>query len=120
MFRRLDADRDGFLSLAEYRKSFPQRPGTPPAKPGTPKEKPSFVAVPEVGITTEQEQFFEAKIRPVLAMQCGKCHASPPRSCGAGSAFDTREGLRVGGDSGPAIVPGQPDESPLIRDPIPR
>jgi hypothetical protein len=115
MFRRLDADRDGFLSLAEYRKSFPQRPGTPPAKPGTPKEKPPAAAAPEVGITPEQEQFFEAKIRPILAAQCGKCHASTAEKLRGGLRVDTREGLRAGGDSGPAIVPGQPDESPLIR-----
>jgi Protein of unknown function (DUF1549)/Protein of unknown function (DUF1553)/Planctomycete cytochrome C/EF hand len=115
MFRRLDADRDGFLSLAEYRKSFPQRPGTPPAKPGTPKEKPPAAAAPEVGITPEQEQFFEAKIRPILATRCGKCHASTAEKLRGGLRVDTREGLRVGGDSGPAIVPGQLDESPLIR-----
>ena len=66
MFRRLDADRDGFLSLAEYRKSFPRRPGGAPAKPDAPKEKPPGAAAPEVGITPEQERFFEAKIRPVL------------------------------------------------------
>ena len=115
MFRRLDADRDGFLSLAEYRKSFPQRPGGAPAKPGAPKEKPPGAAAPEVGITPEQEQFFEAKIRPVLVTQCGKCHASTAEKLRGGLRLDSREGLRLGGDSGPAIVPGQPDESLLLR-----
>ena len=47
MFRRLDADRDGFLSLAEYRKSFPQRPGGAAARPDAPKEKPPGAAAPE-------------------------------------------------------------------------
>src|SRR6516164_4114994 len=65
LFRRLDTDRDGFLSLAEYRKLFTQRPGAAPETP----------AAPEGPITPEQETFFEAKIRPVLATQCGKCHA---------------------------------------------
>jgi len=114
MFRRLDADRDGFLSLAEYRKSFPQRPGGTAAKPGTPKGKPPGAAAPEVGITPEQEQFFEAKIRPVLATHCGECHASTAEKLRGGLRLDNREALRLGGDSGPAIIPGQPDESLLL------
>jgi hypothetical protein len=115
MFRRLDADRDGFLSLAEYRKSFPQRPGGAPAKSVAPKEKPPGAAAPEVGITPEQGHFFEAKIRPVLVTHCGKCHASTAEKLRGGLRLDGREGLRLGGDSGPAIVPGRPDESLLLR-----
>src|SRR5580704_4917713 len=41
MFRRLDTDSDGFLSLAEYRKSFPQRSGFGPGKPGGSNETPT-------------------------------------------------------------------------------
>jgi len=41
MFRRLDTDRDGFLSLAEYRKSFPRRSGVGLGKPGGSKETPT-------------------------------------------------------------------------------
>ncbi len=115
MFRRLDADRDGFLSLAEYRKSFPQRPGGATAKADAPKAKPTGATAAEVGITPEQEQFFEAKIRPVLVTHCGKCHASTAEKLRGGLRLDSREGLRLGGDSGPAIVPGQPDESLLLR-----
>jgi hypothetical protein len=115
MFLRLDVDRDGFLSLAEYRKSFPQRPGGVPAKPVAPSEKPPSPAALEGGITPEQEQFFEAKIRPVLVTNCGKCHASTAEKLRGGLRLDTREGLLRGGDSGPAIVPGQPDESLLLR-----
>ena len=115
MFRRLDADRDGFLSMAEYRKSFPRRPGGTAAKPDPPKEGPHDVKTFEVAITPEQEQFFEAKIRPVLVTHCGKCHASTAEKLRGGFRLDSREGLRKGGDSGPAIVPGQPDESLLLR-----
>ena len=115
MFRRLDADRDGFLSLAEYRKSFPRRPGGTAAKPDPPKERPPDAKTVEVAITPEQEQFFEAKIRPVLVTHCGKCHASTAEKLRGGFRLDSREGLRKGGDSGPAIVPGQPDESLLLR-----
>ena len=115
MFRRLDADRDGFLSLSEYRKSFPQRPGNVPAKKDASSEKPTVENAPQVEITSEQGQFFEAKIRPVLATHCGECHASTAEKLRGGLRLDSREGLRLGGDSGPAIVPGRPDESLLLR-----
>lgn len=112
MFRRLDLDRDGFLSLSEYRKSFPQRSAGATARPDVPKEKPPGTDVP---ITPEQEQFFEERIRPVLAMQCAKCHFSNAEKLKGGLRLDSREGARLGGDSGPAIVPGNPDASLLIK-----
>jgi len=115
MFRRLDADRDGFVSLAEYRKAFPRTPPGSPAKPDASKEKPRGAAAAEVVITPEQERFFEAKIRPILATQCGKCHARTAEKLRGGLKLDDREGLLRGGDSGPTIVAGQPDESLLIR-----
>ncbi len=115
MFRRLDADRDGFLSLAEYRRSFPPRPGGEPAKAVAPREAPPRAAAVEAAITPEQERFFEARIRPVLATHCGKCHSSTAEKLRGGLHVDSREGLRAGGDTGPAIVPGQPDESMLLR-----
>jgi hypothetical protein len=115
MFRRLDADRDGFLSLTEYRKSFPQRPGGAAAKTGDTKQKQSGADTPDAPITPEQLEFFEAKIRPVLAAQCGKCHASAAEKLRGGLRLDSREALRNGGDSGPVIVPGNADESLLIR-----
>jgi mono/diheme cytochrome c family protein len=60
-------------------------------------------------------EFFEAKIRPVLVEHCFKCHsveAVPPKS---GLRVDSKEGLRRGGENGPAVVPGKPDESLLIQ-----
>jgi Protein of unknown function (DUF1553)/Protein of unknown function (DUF1549)/Planctomycete cytochrome C/EF hand len=122
LFRRLDKDRDGFLSLQEYRMSFPQRPGGPITKPATsepgqrPKaDTPTADDSTKGPITPEQERFFEAKIRPVLATQCGKCHSSTAEKLRGGLRMDSRDGLRQGGDSGPAIVPGNPDESLLIQ-----
>ncbi|HEV3338753.1 MAG TPA: DUF1549 domain-containing protein [Pirellulales bacterium] len=117
LFRRLDTDGDGFLSLSEYRKSFPPRPGGPVG----PQEKPSAseaegtVAAPVTPITPEQERLFEAKIRPVLATRCGECHSSDAKKLQAGLRLDSRDGLRIGGDSGPAIVPGDPEASLLLR-----
>ena len=115
MFRRLDADRDGFLSLAEYRKSFPQQARRRSREAGRTEGEAAGHGGSEAGITPEQEQFFEAKIRPVLVTHCGKCHASTAQKLRGGLRLDSREGLRSGGDSGPAIVPGQPDESLLLR-----
>jgi Protein of unknown function (DUF1553)/Protein of unknown function (DUF1549)/Planctomycete cytochrome C/EF hand len=115
MFRRIDADRDGFLSLSEYRKSFPKSSDGAAARPDAPKEKPPGADTVDPAITPEQQEFFEAKIRPVLATQCGKCHASTAEKLRGGLRLDSRETLRLGGDSGPAIVPGNPDLSLLIR-----
>ena len=59
------------------------------------------------------DQFFELKVRPVLADTCFKCHGGEKTS--GGLRIDSRESLLRGGDTGPAIVPGKPDESLLIR-----
>ena len=65
--------------------------------------------------TPEQLAFFEKKIRPVLVEQCYKCHAADSEKIRGGLTLDTRDGLRKGGDTGPAIIPGSPDRSPLIK-----
>jgi Protein of unknown function (DUF1553)/Protein of unknown function (DUF1549)/Planctomycete cytochrome C len=58
--------------------------------------------------------FFESRIRPALAEHCDRCHsARAPRPKG-GLRLDSRDGARKGGHSGPAVVPGKPDESPLL------
>jgi mono/diheme cytochrome c family protein len=62
--------------------------------------------------TEEQARFFEAKVRPVLAEQCAKCHG--PDKQKSGLRVDSRAALLEGGDSGPAVVPGKPAESRLI------
>ena len=57
-------------------------------------------------------EFFEARIRPILAANCYDCHADDAKG---GLRVDSREALIKGGDSGPAIVAGKPDESLLIK-----
>jgi hypothetical protein len=57
-------------------------------------------------------QFFEAKVRPVLAEHCFKCHG--PQKQRASLRLDSRAAILKGGDSGPAVVPGQPQKSLLI------
>jgi Protein of unknown function (DUF1553)/Protein of unknown function (DUF1549)/Planctomycete cytochrome C len=61
------------------------------------------------------DDFFEKKIRPVLADNCYACHSSKLKSPMGGLALDKKSGLLKGGDSGPAIVPGKPAESLLLR-----
>ncbi len=60
---------------------------------------------------------FEKKIRPVLVERCYACHSAEAKSKGklqAGLRLDTRAGIRAGGESGPAIVPGDVESSELI------
>src|SRR5262249_6385940 len=65
--------------------------------------------------TADQLAFFEKKIRPVLATQCYSCHSAEAKKDRGGLRLDTRQGLLRGGDSGPVLVPGDPEKSLLIR-----
>ena len=60
--------------------------------------------------------FFERRVRPVLIDNCYKCHSSEAeQGIKGGLHVDTRDGLLTGGDTGPAIVPGDPERSLLIK-----
>ena len=63
----------------------------------------------------EQIEFFEKKIRPLLANNRYECHSAQAKSPFAGLRLDSREGARKGGESGPAVIPGKPHESRLIQ-----
>lgn len=64
----------------------------------------------------EGAAFFETKVRPALIRHCYECHSADAKKVKGGLLLDTRAGWQRGGDSGlPAVVPGNPDESPLIR-----
>ena len=64
-------------------------------------------------IRGQNDEFFEAKIRPALHKHCLSCHHQGKKS--GGLALDSRQGWEVGGDSGPAINLRSPEESLLIR-----
>jgi mono/diheme cytochrome c family protein len=63
--------------------------------------------------TAEQVRFFETSVRPLLVEHCQKCHGEKKQW--AGLRLDSREALLKGGDTGPAVVAGKPQESRLIR-----
>src|SRR5262245_53067923 len=63
--------------------------------------------------TAEQLRHFESAVRPLLVEHCHKCHSDVKQF--AGLRLDSRAAILKGGDSGPAIVPGKPGESLLIR-----
>ncbi len=140
LFRRLDANSDGSLTIKEYRRISALRAaagggGGPFAKKkaagafakgalakrkaaaggvAAPKPKPSPREATQRSVLPEQATFFETKIRPVLMNKCAKCHSSTAEKIKGGLLVDSRDGLRKGGDTGDAIVPGKPDESLLI------
>ncbi|MFZ9745458.1 MAG: PSD1 and planctomycete cytochrome C domain-containing protein [Opitutaceae bacterium] len=66
------------------------------------------------GLSPEDEAFFESRIRPVLAEHCYRCHSAREGKAKGGLQLDTREALRRGGDSGPALVPGAPEQGSLL------
>ncbi len=82
-----------------------------PAKADEPANQPAAEPKP----TAEQLDFFEKKIRPVLSEKCYKCHSEKADKVKGGLVLDTREGARRGGDSGPAVAPGNLADSILIE-----
>jgi hypothetical protein len=60
-------------------------------------------------------EFFETKIRPLLVERCYECHSARAEKLKGGLLLDSKEGVLKGGDSGPVIVPGNPEKSLLIK-----
>jgi cytochrome c553 len=57
-------------------------------------------------------EFFESKVRPVLANKCYACHSS---SRMGGLDMTTRDAILKGGNTGTVLIPGKPDESVLLQ-----
>jgi len=60
-------------------------------------------------------ELFETKIRPVLVASCYECHSAKATKLKGGLLLDSRDGILQGGDNGPAVVPGKPAESLLLK-----
>jgi hypothetical protein len=72
------------------------------------------VTVRAAGTTPEGTEFFEKRVRPLLVENCHRCHSAAAKQRG-NLRLDSRAGVLKGGDNGPAIVPGQPERSLLLK-----
>jgi hypothetical protein len=73
------------------------------------------ISAQEKTITSEQLEFFEKKVRPILVQHCFECHSATAKKVKAGLLLDSRSGMLEGGDNGPALVPGDPEKSRIIE-----
>ncbi|MEW4490492.1 DUF1549 domain-containing protein [Thalassoglobus sp. JC818] len=65
--------------------------------------------------SAQEIEFFEKKIRPILVEHCYECHSADSKSLRGGLLVDHSAGLLEGGDSGPALVAGNPAEGTLME-----
>lgn len=70
--------------------------------------------VGEENIPAQERDFFEEKVRPLLVTECYECHSVEAKEVGGKLYLDSRAGILRGGESGPAVVPGKPEESLLL------
>ncbi len=73
----------------------------------------AFAEPPEVD--QEGNEYFERKIRPLLVQRCYECHSSQAKTVHGNLQLDSIDAVRRGGDSGPLLVPGKPEESLLVE-----
>jgi hypothetical protein len=70
----------------------------------------------QVGASSATDiKFFEKNVRPLLVKNCYDCHSSESGKSKGGLLLDTREGWATGGDSGPTLIPADPEKSLLIK-----
>jgi hypothetical protein len=74
-----------------------------------------FAAPPSAAVSPQAGMEYFEKVRPILEMRCYRCHSTAAKKQRGGLLLDSRDGLRKGGDSGPALVPGKPEESLLLK-----
>ena len=74
-----------------------------------------FLRSEEERISSAGRAFFETKIRPVLVAKCYECHTPDAKKIGGKLLLDTRAAILKGGESGPALVSGKPNESLIIQ-----
>ena len=59
--------------------------------------------------------FFEKQVRPLLVEHCHGCHSAMAKKTRGGLALDSRDAILAGGETGPAVVPGKPEDSVLLH-----
>ena len=68
-----------------------------------------------VSAQADKLEFFESKIRPAFIEHCYSCHSVESGKSKGGLYLDSKAAWQIGGESGPAIIPGKPDESLIIK-----
>ena len=71
-----------------------------------------------IGFTTtcaDETQFFRESVEPLLKRRCYECHSHSGSELSGGLVLDWKSGWQKGGDRGPAIIPGDPENSLLIK-----
>ena len=80
-----------------------------------------FVNTPQATLAADQPTdkaratFFNQHVLPIFKQHCYKCHSHSAKKVKGGLVLDSRSGWVKGGDSGPVVIPGKPDQSLLIR-----
>jgi Protein of unknown function (DUF1553)/Protein of unknown function (DUF1549)/Planctomycete cytochrome C len=75
----------------------------------------SVLMLMAAALYAEDTAFFETRIRPVLINKCYECHSAGAKKVKAQLYLDTRAGIRKGGETGPAVVPGNVAASLLMK-----
>ena len=103
-----------FEWLFSFAKNRPRVVATPRERAPSAGHAPlaGVTATPATGVPAADAEFFEKRIRPVLADHCHECHGEKKQK--GGLRLDSRAALLAGGDIGPAVVAGQPDKSLLL------
>src|SRR5437764_13852959 len=73
----------------------------------------AFFLVTSLSANAQPADFFENRIRPLLSEHCFNCHG--PEKQMSGLRLDSRAALLRGGDNGPAVKPGDPEQSLLLQ-----
>lgn len=105
--RRLSARLSLFWALAWFWPGFGDGSGARAQDSPSERKRPTFSA--------EQLEFFEKQVRPILVHRCYDCHDPANGEPGGGLSLVSRVDILAGGDSGPAIEPGDPVNSLLIE-----
>ncbi|MBD3674783.1 MAG: DUF1553 domain-containing protein [Planctomycetaceae bacterium] len=74
-----------------------------------------FPALDAIAADDDGLEFFEKKIRPVLVKHCYECHSGESKALKGSLLVDSAPGLMKGGDSGPSLVKGKPEQSLLLE-----
>lgn len=77
--------------------------------------KPADETIQPNEMSTAEIEFFEAEVLPLLQKNCYSCHSHEAGKSKGGLVVDSQTGLATGGESGPAIQPGNAEASLLIR-----